>query len=76
MKLPFQDIANRCSVSSCGHVRNSSRICTAEIANPETSTVVPVDNEEFRARMKDLFELILKYCNEVDLEQTNHEPEI
>lgn len=76
MKLPFHDIANRCSVSSCGHVRNSSRICTAEIANPEISTVVPVDDEELRARMKDLFELILKYCNEVDLEETNHEPDI
>ncbi|MBL7821431.1 MAG: recombinase family protein [Saprospiraceae bacterium] len=76
MKLPFQDIANRWNFSLCGHVRNSSRICTAEIANTAITTIVPVDNEEFRARMKDLFELILKYCNEVDLEEINHEPDI
>jgi hypothetical protein len=69
MKLPFKDIANRCNVSSCGHVRNESRTCTAYSAITATNSQELVDNLELRARMKDLFELILKHCQSVDIER-------
>ena len=69
MKLPFQDIANRWNLSSGGHVRNESRTCTVDCAISATNSQELVDNLELRARMKDLFELILKHCQSVDIEK-------
>lgn len=69
MKLPFQDIANRWNFSSCGHVRNESRTCTVHSAITANNSQDVVENLELRARMKDLFELILKHCQSVDPEK-------
>lgn len=74
MNSPFQDIANHYDFLRCGHSRNTLRNCTVENDKLETTTVIPVDNEELRARMKELLDIIMGFFeHQVENDQDNEE---
>jgi DNA invertase Pin-like site-specific DNA recombinase len=76
MKSPYSELLNYANSSQCWDKRNIYLNCTAEFANPEISTVVPVDKDKLKEQMKQLLEIILGYFEKmVEDEKNNKEVE-